>query len=158
MRRRDTPAWLPGLIGLFVVLALAWVFGPQSRGPSLGLPAESPASTEPAPRARSPEPSRAPRVVAVDRLPAFLPAEAHETLALIATEGPFPHRQDGTVFGNRERLLPQRARGWYREYTVRTPGSRDRGTRRIVTGGDPPTEYWYTDDHYRSFRAFEMPR
>lgn len=87
-----------------------------------------------------------------------LPAEARQTLDLIALGGPFPYRQDGVVFGNRERLLPQQPRGYYREYTVRTPGSRDRGARRIVAGSgrtaDVRTsgEYWYTDDHYASFR------
>lgn len=86
---------------------------------------------------------------------AFLPAEAHATLALIDRGGPFPHRQDGGVFQNRERLLPPRPRGHYREYTVDTPGLDHRGARRIVTGGDPPVEWHYTADHYRSFRAFE---
>jgi ribonuclease T1 len=83
-----------------------------------------------------------------------LPREARETLALVRAGGPFPFRKDGTVFGNRERQLPQRKRGYYTEYTVATPGSRDRGARRIVAGGEPRTsgEYWYTDDHYRSFR------
>lgn len=83
-----------------------------------------------------------------------LPREARDTLALIRSGGPFPYRKDGTVFGNRERLLPRQKRGYYTEYTVRTPGSRDRGARRIVAGGDPRSsgEYWYTDDHYRSFR------
>lgn len=90
--------------------------------------------------------------------PAGLPPEAVETLRLIERRGPFPHRQDGTVFQNRERLLPDRPRGYYREYTVRTPGARDRGARRIVTGGDPPEVYYYTEDHYRSFRRFEVPR
>ncbi|MFM1992090.1 MAG: hypothetical protein RJA99_5047 [Pseudomonadota bacterium] len=85
---------------------------------------------------------------------AELPREARETLALIRAGGPYPYDKDGTVFGNRERLLPRQPRGYYTEYTVRTPGSRDRGARRIVAGGDPRTsgEYWYTDDHYRSFR------
>ena len=89
---------------------------------------------------------------------AQLPVEARETLRLIHSGGPFPYRKDGTVFGNRERLLPQRPRGYYLEYTVRTPGERDRGPRRIVAGrgsrGDPATsaEYYYTDDHYASFR------
>lgn len=80
---------------------------------------------------------------------ADLPPEARETLELIEAGGPFPYRQDGATFGNRERLLPQQERGYYREYTVETPGSRDRGARRIVTGegGD---RYW-TQDHYRSF-------
>ena len=83
-----------------------------------------------------------------------LPREARETLALIRAGGPFPYDKDGTVFGNRERLLPRQPRGYYTEYTVKTPGSRDRGARRIVAGGDPRSsgEYWYTDDHYRSFR------
>ncbi len=90
--------------------------------------------------------------------PAFLPDQAHPVLDAIARGGPFPHRQDGGVFQNRERLLPSQARGYYREYTVATPGADDRGARRIVTGGDPPVEYFYTDDHYRSFRTFEVAR
>lgn len=87
-----------------------------------------------------------------------LPREARETLALIKRGGPFPYRKDGTVFQNREKRLPAKPRGYYTEYTVRTPGSRDRGPRRIVAGrgttGDPATggEYWYTDDHYETFR------
>ena len=81
-----------------------------------------------------------------------LPVEARDTLTLIARGGPFEHRQDGSVFQNRERQLPPQPRGYYREYTVETPGSDDRGARRIVTGGTPPSEYWYSDDHYRSFR------
>lgn len=84
-----------------------------------------------------------------------LPAEAVATLQLIARGGPFPYRQDGTVFQNREGLLPGKPRGYYREYTVPTPGARDRGARRIVTGGDPPSDYYYTNDHYRSFRRIE---
>lgn len=83
---------------------------------------------------------------------ADMPPEARETLLLIRKGGPFPYRQDGTRFGNREKLLPQQRPDYYREYTVRTPGSRDRGARRIVTGGSPPAEFFYTDDHYRSFR------
>ena len=79
-----------------------------------------------------------------------LPPEAGETLALIRKGGPFPHAQDGRAFSNREQLLPQRKRGYYREYTVSTPGARDRGARRIVTGA--AGEFYYTDDHYRSFR------
>lgn len=79
-----------------------------------------------------------------------LPPEARETLALIEAGGPFPHARDGTVFRNREGLLPARPRGYYREYTVRTPGARGRGARRIVAGKDG--EFYYTRDHYRSFR------
>ena len=76
-------------------------------------------------------------------------------LAAIERSGPYAYPQDGGTFQNRERLLPQRPRGYYREFTVDTPGSRDRGARRIVTGGDPPVEYWYTADHYRNFRSFD---
>lgn len=84
-----------------------------------------------------------------------LPPEARATLQLIMDGGPFPYDRDGTVFQNREGRLPPRPRGYYREYTVETPGSPDRGPRRIVTGGRPPTEFYYTPDHYRSFRAIE---
>ena len=89
---------------------------------------------------------------------AELPKEARDTLALIRKGGPFPYRKDGTTFGNFEKRLPLRARGYYREYTVPTPDARDRGARRIVAGqgatGDARTsgEYYYSDDHYRTFR------
>jgi guanyl-specific ribonuclease Sa len=85
-----------------------------------------------------------------------LPAEAYETLRLVDAGGPFLSRRDGITFQNRERRLPEREHGYYREYTVPTPGSRDRGARRIITGGHPPVEYYYTADHYRSFRR--IPR
>jgi guanyl-specific ribonuclease Sa len=89
------------------------------------------------------------------RADTWLPAEAVETLALIEAGGPFPYRRDGVTFENRERLLPPKPRGYYREYTVPTPGARDRGARRIVAGGDPPEVFYYTADHYRSFRRVE---
>jgi len=79
-----------------------------------------------------------------------LPPEARETLALIKRGGPYPYRKDGSAFGNREKHLPLKPHGYYREYTVPTPGARDRGARRIVAGRDG--EYYYTDDHYNSFR------
>lgn len=84
-----------------------------------------------------------------------LPAEARQTQQLILAGGPFPYSKDGTVFFNRERLLPPQRRGYYREYTVTTPGARDRGARRIVCGGEVPTTpdaCYYTADHYASFR------
>lgn len=84
-----------------------------------------------------------------------LPAEARRVQRLIHAGGPFVYAKDGSVFGNRERLLPRERRGYYREYTVRTPGARDRGARRIVCGGARPTTpdaCYYTDDHYASFR------
>ncbi|MFY9512223.1 MAG: ribonuclease domain-containing protein [Rubrivivax sp.] len=84
-----------------------------------------------------------------------LPEQAQHTYKLVLSGGPFPYRKDGSVFGNRERLLPGKTRGYYREYTVPTPGSADRGARRIVCGGERPTEpddCFYTADHYASFR------
>lgn len=84
-----------------------------------------------------------------------LPSEAQQTHRLIHAGGPFRYSKDGTIFGNRERLLPRRERGYYREYTVPTPGARNRGARRIVCGGTPPTHpeaCYYTDDHYGSFK------
>jgi ribonuclease T1 len=90
-------------------------------------------------------------VVALDDLP----RQGQATYGLILQGGPFPYEKDGVVFGNRERLLPAQQRGYYREYTVPTPGSRNRGARRIVCGGKirvKPVACFYTDDHYASFR------
>ena len=83
-----------------------------------------------------------------------LPLQGQTTYRAIFEGGPFRHDKDGTVFGNRERLLPRERRGHYREYTVDTPGARTRGARRIVCGGPPttPQACWYTADHYASFR------
>ncbi|MES2423119.1 MAG: ribonuclease [Pseudomonadota bacterium] len=83
-----------------------------------------------------------------------LPRQGRDTYALIRQGGPFPYSKDGTVFGNRERLLPGKNRGYYREYTVATPGARTRGAKRIVCGGQPriPDVCYYTSDHYASFR------
>jgi ribonuclease T1 len=101
--------------------------------------------------ARTPDSPAAKAPVALSSLP----VEARDTHRLILQGGPFPYRKDGTVFGNRERLLPLHPRGFYREYTVKTPGAFNRGARRIVCGGKPPTQpqaCFYTDDHYASFR------
>jgi ribonuclease T1 len=86
---------------------------------------------------------------------ATLPEQAQQTYRRVLNGGPFPYSKDGIVFGNRERHLPARKRGYYREYTVKTPGASDRGARRIVCGGQQPTQpesCFYTDDHYASFR------
>ena len=86
---------------------------------------------------------------------AELPAQAQTMMTLIEQGGPFKYDKDGTVFGNREKILPARQRGYYREYTVKTPGERSRGARRIVCGGQQPRApdaCFYTDDHYGSFR------
>ena len=100
-------------------------------------------------QAKGPAPAEA---TAIRR--AELPPQGAETYRLIEQGGPFPYEKDGTVFGNRERLLPAEKRGYYREYTVKTPGARDRGARRIVCGGTPtaPDVCYYTADHYASFR------
>ncbi|HET6986548.1 MAG TPA: ribonuclease [Kribbella sp.] len=86
------------------------------------------------------------KIVAV----AELPQEAQDTLKLIDQGGPYPYSRDGVVFGNLEKLLPKRDRGYYHEYTVKTPGEQDRGARRIVIGNGG--QRYYTDDHYQSFR------
>ena len=88
-----------------------------------------------------------------------LPAEARQTLALIREGGPYPYEKDGSVFGNYERKLPRQRRGYYTEYTVKTPRVRSRGARRIIAGGRDgrPTEFYYTDDHYQTFRRIEFP-
>jgi guanyl-specific ribonuclease Sa len=133
------------VIALVAYVVLQWSTGRDPAGvqPPLGQDAPVAGSQAPAP---------------ADGYPSFLPPEAVETLQLIERGGPYPYSRDGVTFQNRERRLPERPRGYYREYTVPTPGERDRGARRIVTGGDPPEVYYYTDDHYRSFREVEVER
>ncbi len=82
---------------------------------------------------------------------AALPAEARQAVALIKRGGPYTYQRDGVVFGNYENLLPPRQRGYYREFTVPTPGAANRGARRIIAGGGA-VEFYYTADHYRSFQ------
>jgi len=86
-----------------------------------------------------------------------LPQEAQTTLSLIKQGGPFPYAKDGVVFGNYEGMLPRQRRGYYHEYTVKTPRARNRGARRIIAGGNPQTsgEYYYTDNHYQTFRRIQ---
>jgi ribonuclease T1 len=129
------------LLGIALVAVSGWLSG--------GSPATSPRPAD----ASRPERSTAPAAAHAN-----LPAEALETLSAIERGGPFPHDRDGSVFQNREGLLPQRVRGYYREYTVPTPGAADRGARRIVSGGQPPEVYYYTADHYRTFQRIEVPR
>ena len=128
------------------------------KGPLIAAPATIAATPPPSPTAQSPPtvapPTVAPTAARVSNLPtiayADLPPEAHDTIRLIEQGGPFPFRRDGITFQNRERLLPRHPEGYYREYTVITPGENDRGARRIVTGEGG--EMYYTDDHYDSFR------
>lgn len=109
-------------------------------------------------QARSPQDAKSAQgVISVKALP----PEAIRVLVLVQQGGPFPHAKDGTNFFNRERILPSQPRGYYTEYTVPTPGARNRGARRIVAGrgagGNPATsgEYWYTSDHYSSFQRIQ---
>jgi guanyl-specific ribonuclease Sa len=133
--------WLM-LAFLAVMVLMAW-FKAEPATPAGATP--PPVASVPATRPPTPLPPAPSRTQG-------LPPEVDATLALIEAGGPFPYERDGLVFGNFEGRLPPRERGWYREYTVPTPGLDHRGARRIVTGGNPPSEYWYTDDHYESFR------
>ena len=147
--KRSAWIWIGLLLLAFV--AGSWLSSPRTTADTT-LPA--PAATATSPSA-PPAPLSQSTPAATPPDASGLPAEARDTLALIARGGPFPYRQDGGIFQNREHRLPSRPRGYYREYTVETPGSDDRGARRIVTGGDPPAEFWYSDDHYRSFRRLD---
>lgn len=142
-----------GWLVVALVLLAAWAWQQRPHAPGVVPPVSVPA-------ARMPAPQSLPSASGADAgWPAFLPPEAIDTLQRIARGGPFEYRQDGATFQNREHRLPLQPRGYYREYTVETPGSRDRGARRIIAGGglpgdSPPIEYFYSDDHYRSFRRF----
>lgn len=139
------------LLAVLAIAALLW--GRHSPGPT-------PEDTVAPQGTALPQHAPAPRTAGTSgtTLPSFLPPEAADTLRLIASGGPFQHRQDGVVFQNRESRLPSMPEGYYHEYTVDTPGLDYRGARRIITGGTPPQIYYYTDDHYRTFRQFEVSR
>jgi ribonuclease T1 len=143
MRNRKV---LPLLLAALVVLALL-AFGGTGVLTQLtaGTTTAGPSSTAPDPGAAAGNPSGLPEV-----LESRLPAEARSTLSLIRAGGPYRYSQDDQVFGNFERVLPRKDRGYYREYTVPTPGESDRGARRIVAGDSG--EKYYTDDHYETFR------
>jgi ribonuclease T1 len=148
-----------GWLVVALVLLATWTWQrAHAPAPVLRPPESMPDARLPTPQSLPPVPSPSPARDA-QGWPSFLPPEALDTLQRIARGGPFEHRQDGATFQNRERRLPPQPRGYYREYTVETPGSRDRGARRIIAGGgmpgdSPPVEYFYSDDHYRSFRRF----
>ncbi|GHB79349.1 exported ribonuclease [Streptomyces cirratus] len=149
---RNVPRSLLRALGaLFLCAALVTAVGCAGKTPGAartGAPA-SPGTASPSDGARAVVPGWA-RGMATVRADA-LPQQAREVLALIDKGGPYPYRQDGTVFGNFEKALPRHERGYYHEFTVRTPGERDRGPRRIVTGSGG--EFFYTDDHYDTFKA-----
>lgn len=169
------PAWrrrpLLGLVLLLALVAAAYLLGTGGGGEGGGVgpsalsssagPSSGPASrpsvsgsdatrSTPAPAPATDPASGLPVVALTD-----LPPEAADTLGLIGTDGPFPYERDGAEFANREGLLPGQPGGWYREYTVPTPGEDDRGARRIVAGQDGAT--YYTGDHYDSFVVVALP-
>lgn len=149
MKVQRLTALLALLLGLAVLaFVLAGVPGagtaPSGAGTTSAVPTSTAAPATAAPPAPD-NPSGLPEVKASE-----LPAEARQTLALIARGGPYPFSRDDVTFGNFERILPRKSSGYYREYTVRTPGESDRGARRIVAG--KAGEKYYTADHYNSFR------
>lgn len=162
MRRRLTGIGLAAALGLGLGGCLsAESTGAASSGPATPSTAPRTSSTtwKPSPPATSTTaaPSASPSAE-TSGLPSCdlgtLPAEVEDTVEAIEDGGPFIRRKDGSTFGNREGVLPRRPGGFYREYTVKTPGSNSAGARRIVTGGNPktnPTWYFYTDDHYDTF-------
>ena len=125
------------IVAIVVIAMLVITLAASLFGCAAAKPAASRASTDP---------ESGLKIVAV----ADLPKEAQATLKLIDQGGPYPYSRDGVVFGNLEKILPKHDRGYYHEYTVKTPGEKDRGARRIVTGNGG--ERYYTDDHYKSFR------
>ncbi|UZJ32323.1 ribonuclease domain-containing protein [Streptomyces endophytica] len=145
---RRAAAVLGALLAGLLLALTGCTTGRAEQGSSAGPPHSTAAATS-----RGAAPSRVPAWASgmPDVTGAALPAQARDTLRLIDAGGPFPYPQDGTVFGNRERRLPPHPRGYYHEYTVRTPGSPDRGARRLITGRDHET--YYTGDHYRTFEA-----
>ncbi|MFI1616814.1 ribonuclease domain-containing protein [Streptomyces lydicus] len=145
---RRAAAALGALLAGLLLVVTGCATGGGDSGSSPGSPRATATGAVTAPRpSGTPGRPRGMPVVEVGELP----VQARDTLRLIDAGGPFPYAQDGTVFGNREGLLPRHPRGYYHEYTVPTPGAPDRGARRLVTGEGHET--YYTQDHYRSFRA-----
>ena len=131
-----------------VVLLLAYTYLQSGGAPPTAAPTTTPAATARASTSTTSQPSSGDGLTRV-RL-ADLPVQARRTVALIDAGGPFPYAKDGATFNNFEGVLPKKSRGYYREYTVKTPGERDRGSRRIVTG-DRDRQFFYTGDHYATF-------
>ncbi|KFZ79057.1 ribonuclease N [Amycolatopsis sp. MJM2582] len=156
-RRRITAA----LIGLIVLVLAGWFVKDGISGDDTkSAPASSSASAAPSGDAAA---SGAKGKVAGEDsgLPVKpltkLPSQASDTWKLIQAGGPYPYpRNDDVTFQNREKVLPAKGSGYYREYTVKTPGSPDRGARRLVTGSGK--ELYYTEDHYKSFVVVDPTR
>jgi ribonuclease T1 len=141
--------WKQLLVVLLVFIAAYLFYNFVETGSLLpGFSPAAPAQSGSSPPSATSEPAR--QVGQGEISVIDLPPEGRDTLALIKKGGPFPYSKDDTVFSNYEGLLPQKGKGYYHEYTVITPGSPDRGARRIVAGQGG--EYYYTGDHYRSFK------
>jgi ribonuclease T1 len=146
MRNTTSGSKWMAVVAVGLLAAVAWTSfrTPNDIVPGTPVAGDEARSTRASSKLETPPPmAEAAATTPAADYPDFLPAEAIDTLRLIERGGPYPHRR-----------LPRQSRGYYREYTVETPGSRDRGARRIIAGGHPPVEYFYTDDHYRSFRRF----
>jgi ribonuclease T1 len=142
MSRRQHPMiWIAALLAIAI-----GVFLQQRDRTETSTPSQKPAQAQKPEQAQKPAQAQRGNGIVRD---AEERAELQKTLDLIARGGPFPYRNDGGVFANRERRLPQRERGYYREYTVVTPGAQDRGARRVIRGNGGET--YYTRDHYRTF-------
>lgn len=149
--QRRTVRLALAVLAVVVVLGVWWWVGQGSGGVEESGGSSTTSSRSAASQAPAPAPRDASGLPSVEV--ADLPTEARHTLELIAAAGPYPYPRDGVVFQNRERLLPRKARGYYHEYTVPTPGEGDRGARRIITGKGG--ELYWTPDHYRSFSVIE---
>lgn len=149
--RGSTLTWLAPLLIIALVVGLWWVANRDTT--AVEDPAARATSTTAPGGTAYPSAADTPDSGLETIAESKLPGEARATLELIRAGGPYPYDQDDKTFQNRERILPQQKRGYYREYTVETPGEGDRGPRRIVAGGDGD-KYW-TTDHYDSFRQIQ---
>ena len=169
-RPKIQPAWIGGALVVVLIVVAALFFQPSSSTDDSSTPGTRATSTSTS-RATSRSPGRPTTGGSVDPASGLrwieltaLPRQAQQTVSLIEAGGPYPYSRDGIVFGNREGLLPSERNGWYHEYTVVTPGSNDRGARRVVTGGAQGStlgsglEFFYSDDHYDSFSRIRIGR
>ena len=147
-RSRGTRRIAPVLLLVCLAALLFFFFGaPPETASGREAPPRTTAPATPASVVSQPAQHAAPRPQA-----SALPPEAYAVIERIQRNAPHPYAKDGSTFFNREGKLPAKPRGYYREYTVPTPGARDRGARRLVTGGDPPEVWYYTADHYQTFQ------
>lgn len=167
-RPKIQPAWIGAALVVVLIVVAVLFFQPGSSTDDSSTPRTRATSTSTA-RTTSRSPGQPTRGGSVDPTTGLrwieltaLPRQAQQTVSLIETGGPYPYSRDGIVFGNRESLLPKKNNGWYHEYTVVTPGSSDRGARRVVSGGakgstaDSGLQLSYSDDHYDSFSRIHI--